>query len=206
MFKTTKIGVVDSLKISLIALLFLCLEHTQSIDVKEGNKSMKEITWILEEHLGEDWNSERISYHCELPAELVNLPLAIRQDDGIVLAAQFVPEQPKSHKGYVHFVVNLPAYVRRYWTLIRVPEDSKADIFVNFIDDSIAELGTSGLAVRVPIGQWEDSTGRKPEEVPTPIMAFKSVGPEWVWNSADTLPISSDGLQRQNYATWPSFC
>ena len=77
---------------------------------------------------------------------------------------------------------------------------------MNFIDDSIAELGTSGLAVRVPIGQWEDSTGRKPEEVPTPIMAFKSVGPEWVWNSADTLPISSDGLQRQNYATWPSFC
>ena len=198
MFKTTKIGVVDSLKISLIALLFLCLEHTQSIDVKEGNKSMKEITWILEEHLGEDWNSERISYHCELPAELVNLPLAVRQDDGIVLAAQFVPEQPKSHKGY--------GPLRRQPPCLRAPEDSKADIFVNFIDDSIAELGTSGLAVRVPIGQWEDSTGRKPEEVPTPITAFKSVGPEWVWNSADTLPISSDGLQRQNYATWPSFC
>ena len=57
MFKTIKIGVVSSLKISLIVLLSLCLEHVQSIDVKEGRKSMKEITWTLEEYLGEDWNS-----------------------------------------------------------------------------------------------------------------------------------------------------
>lgn len=60
MVKTIKIGVVSPLKISLIVLLSLCLEHVQSIDVKEGHKSMKEITWTLEEYLGEDWNSKRI--------------------------------------------------------------------------------------------------------------------------------------------------
>ncbi len=60
---------------SVVVLMFFP-GHGRASGMRDKNKMTREISWTLVEHLSEDWTAERLSYSCELPADLADSPLA----------------------------------------------------------------------------------------------------------------------------------
>ncbi len=165
-------------------LLVICL-----MSIALGALAAPPVTFTLKEYLGEAWTAERVTFPATLPDDLLNGSLAVRDAGGMLLPAQFTPEQPGSRAGTVSFIVDLPAHGQQTWTLLPGPRKNTQMALFCAVTQEDVTFGTPRIAVRCPAGAQAWPDGIAATDAPAPLLGYALEPDVWIGGSRLASPL-----------------